>query len=210
MLPPTQARDVIDPATAKNTARVLDYYGIEWVVFYKSLPTVGKAESRAELAYLRYIFDNAPPTYEDAQVIVWSVPKLPRVAVCGAASAVPQRMADWNGREITATGEAGRWMASSVRLNFFNPTHSPMQVVISSDVLSWQQPRNLQLAQNGQKLQTDTVGTQRQTVQWPVTLQPGANMLEFRSLEPGAAAGNDTRALFFYTFSLRDVGNPQC
>ncbi len=218
--PSTRPRDIFDPATLDNTAAVLNYYNLRYVIYHKDLRAynVSEAYEKGQLEYIREVFKDAPPTFEDANLIIWQVANLPGATnACGAKAVLPGRLGGWNERLINDAGEVYRWMDGNAEVNFFNPTRQPLSVVLDTEAESWQQPRRLQLLQQPNPeskeyklVQEISVNPSRAKLQIKLTLQPGPNRVQFKTVEPGARVDNRVQSILFYAFKISDATPPKC
>jgi hypothetical protein len=209
--PSTRPRDIFDPALLENTPAVLYYYNIRYVIYHKNLPEVSEAYQEAHLEYINGVFQNSPPVYKDEEIIVWKVTDLPgAVNPCGAKSVLPGRLGGWNERLINDKGEVYRWMDGKSEVIFFNPSKQPVKVNFEVEVQSWQQPRRLQIGLEGKLLLEKPVGTERQKLEFSLTLPPGSNRAQFNTIEPGIKEGNRVQAVMFYLFKITDAETPRC
>jgi hypothetical protein len=55
-----------------------------------------------------------------------------------------------------------------------------------------------------------SVTPQRAKLQIKLTLQPGPNRVQFKTVEPGAKVENRIQSVLFYTFRISDATPPKC
>jgi|GEM_PF-1884651 len=218
--PSTRPRDIFDPATLDNTAAVLNYYNLRYVIYHKNLRAynVSAVYKQGQLEYIRSVFKDTPPNFEDDDLLIWQVADLPGATkACGTKAVLPGRLGGWNERLINDMGEVYRWMDGNAEVNFFNPTSQPLSVLLDTEAESWQQPRLLQLLQQPNPeskeyklVQELSVSPQRAKLQIKLTLQPGPNRVQFKTVEPGVKVDNRVQAILFYSFKISDAAPPKC
>ena len=166
---------------------------------------------QGELEYIRSVFSQSRPYYQDERLIVWLVKELPgATSACGAKAVLPGRLGGWNEREVNNQDEVQRWMDGNAEVNFFNSSKQPVNLLIETEVQSWQQPRQLQVWQAGKLMQEQTIGLKRDRLNLKLILPPGPNRVQFKTVEPGVKVEKQTRALLFYSFKLNDASPPAC
>jgi hypothetical protein len=101
-------------------------------------------------------------------------------------------------------------MDGNAEVNFFNPSKQSLRVEFDTAAYSWNQARHLQLWQNKSIAYETQIGTERAPLHFGLTLQPGDNRVQFKTLEPGNKEGNRTQAIAFLPFVLSDFANPRC
>jgi hypothetical protein len=119
-------------------------------------------------------------------------------------------MGGWNEREVNDKNEVQRWTDGNAEVNFFNPTRQTVNLLIETEAQSWQQTRRLQVWQDNKVVQEAPVGTGRGKIQLKLTLPPGPNRVQFKTVEPGVKEGGQVRAILFYTFKFSDAELANC
>ncbi len=210
--PSTRPRDVFDAATFENTPAVLNFNNIQYVVYHRNLQYLISPEyQKAHLEYLNGVFKDTKPMYEDKDLLVWRVSDLPgATTACGAKALLPGRMGGWYERAFDDKGEVYRWTDGNAEVNFYNPTKQTLKIQLDSLAQSWQQPRKLQLWQDGKVVQEAQIETVPSKFQLTLTLQPGTNRVQFKTPEPPTPEGSQKRAIAFFPFKLSDATPPQC
>lgn len=187
--------DVGQDNSASAVRSALSCQGVRYVVFYQQ--EVGEA-TRGRITRLeRQLFGAIPPAYSDDSMHVYTVqnerPDEPYWTLA------PR---EWGEVEdIGATGVPGRWAAGKAGSLLMYPC-GQRQVLIELDIFGYGQARTIEVVQGEQVIARFALplGWVRR-MRLPVTLQPGANRLGLRSVEPALPAPTDPERLLSFNVS---------
>jgi len=104
---------------------------------------------------------------------------------------------------IARAGTRWNWTKGDATLRVENPQARPLRLVLNFKIRS-EEPRDLQLWVNGQRLRTVQVSPELHDVRVPeITVPAGVSVLELRSAKPPTGEGNGAgRALGFAVYGL--------
>ncbi len=179
-----EPNDIIDPANLRNTAGVLQYYKIRYVIFHPSLMTPAQLRRADEVLKLVY-GDSGQPFFQDADLQAWKTPDFGDLS----SPPDPDRVlfgfnSQWGPLTTGPTG-LERSIERSGLLNIFNPYSRPLKTTLQFASVRADKSGQLSLLLNDATQGKTGLTTNPAAWKINLTLQPGLNQL---ALQTGGTA----------------------
>lgn len=179
----TEDLDIVSRSSLANSAAVLAYYKVRYVVIHRD--ALSKDQAAALPAVIAATLGNVKPYYQDDKVTVYRVTEDEPDKI--APNQVVLDLADNGWGKLVGDGgnNVHRTIKNTAELEAFNPSKTAVTVTLSVQASGNAASLELQqITSSKVELGQETVTAQPKTLNFKVTLQPGLNRIEFQPSGP--------------------------